>query len=471
MLAPMNEPLTVLILAGGKGTRMKSDLPKVITPLRGEPLFHHVIKAVLPLAPQKIVVVTGYKRALVEESVKNVAAFKNTPIVFAHQKEQLGTGDAAKAAVDELKGFAGTVLVLYGDVPLTPTETFRNFLARHYLEKATLSLLSFKKEPPHAYGRVVRAKSGYVTKIVETKDSSPEELLIDECNSGLYAVDSAFLVPALGRITNNNAQKEYYLTDIVEMCAQEGQKAIAVDADIRELEGINNPLELAIATEIILTKTREKLLKSGVILEDPRTAYIDDACEIAPGVRIGPNTTIKGSTKIAAGVIIEGNSWIDSCEIGEGGYFKFSVRAEKSVFAPRVVVGPFCNVRPESSVGEESHVGNFVELKKATLARGVKANHLSYLGDCTIGEKTNVGAGTIFCNYDGYKKSHTTIGKEVFIGSNTSLVAPLEVGDGSLLAAGSVITKDVAADALAITRAEQKEIDGWEKKRRERNKK
>lgn len=465
----MNEPLTVVILAGGKGTRMKSDLPKVITPLRGEPLFHHVIKAVLPLSPKKIIVVTGYKRELVEESIKNVAAFKEAPIVFAHQKEQLGTGDAAKAAIDELAQFTGTVLILYGDVPLSPTETFRNFLARHYLEKATLSLLSFKKEPPHSYGRVVRNATNYVSKIVEAKDSCPEELLIDECNSGLYAVDSAFLIPALKRLTNNNAQKEYYLTDIVEMCASEGQKAIAVDADIEELEGINNPLELSLATEILLTKTREKLLKSGVILEDPKTTYIDDGSEIAPGVRIGPNTTIKGSTSIAAGVVIEGNSWIDSCTIGEGGYFKFSVRAEKSTFLPRVVVGPFCNVRPESVIGEECHLGNFVELKKATLAKGVKANHLSYLGDCTIGEKTNVGAGTIFCNYDGYKKHHTKIGKEVFIGSNTSLVAPLEVGDGSLLAAGSVITKSVSADALAVTRSEQKEIAGWEKKRRERN--
>ncbi len=458
------DKLAIVVLAAGLGKRMGLDIPKVLAKTSEKTLLSHVLQTALKLKPQITVLVTGHKRSLVEQEVsQNFSSEKN--IVFAEQAQQLGTGDAVKAALPALKNFKGTVLILYGDVPLVRTETLRSLLELHHKSKSTLSLISFKAAAANNYGKVLRDASGkLVTKIIEARDCSPEELLIDEVNSGIYAVEFAFLAPAIEDLQNKNSQGEYYLTDIVERAGKEGQIVMALShSNSEEFLGVNDRTELSAVNKALLRSRIQALLQSGVVLDDPDTFYVEPHVQIEAGARIGPNVQLRGKTKIAAGVVFEGSAFVQDCQIEKNALIRFGVRMQESIVGAEASVGPFAHLRKGSVLGQEVKVGNFVETKNAKLARGVKAGHLTYLGDTVVGEDSNIGAGTITCNYDGQNKHQTTIGKDVFIGSNSSLVAPVKINDGAYVGAGSVITKEVEADSLALTRGQLKVKSGWAK--------
>ncbi|MEY4668033.1 MAG: hypothetical protein RL518_732 [Pseudomonadota bacterium] len=461
------DTICCIILAAGAGKRMGRDLPKAITQTREKALIDHLLDAVAPLKPAKTIVVAGHKQEVLKSHLASSASSKGHSIEIAIQDQQLGTGHAVKCALPALHGFTGTVLITYADHPLFTTETLQLFTRYHAFKKATLTMLSFKAPPPNGYGKVIRDEKGHVVRITEAKDCNPEEALISEVNSGFYAVDSAFLKPAVEALTNNNAQGEYYLTDIVEKACKEGQTVAAFPlADASEAAGVNTPYELSLVNDILAQRQIKRLQLEGVAFTDPKSCFIDATVSIEPGAQIGPNVQLRGSTTIAHGAIIEGTAIIKDSTIAANAIIKLGSHVESSAIGREASVGPFAHVRPGSSIGDQCRIGNFVETKNVTLHDGAKASHLTYLGDCVVGENTNIGAGTITCNYDGYKKSQTTIGKDVFIGSNSALVAPVTVGDGALIAAGSVITRDVPANALGLARARQENKEEWAKERR-----
>ncbi len=328
-------------------------------------------------------------------------------------------------------------------------------------------MLSFTAPPPNGYGRIIRGANDAVLRITEAKDCNPEELLINEVNSGVYAVDSSFLKPAIDSLQNNNSQKEYYLTDIVEKAVKEGQSVCAFPlGDPQEAAGVNTLADLAYVNRVLERRHIEALQATGVVFDNPATCSLDSSVTLHAGVRVGPQVQLRGSTVVEAGAILEGSSLIINSTIGSRTTIKLGSRVEEATIGEEATVGPFANIRPGTALGARTRIGNFVEVKNATLYDGAKASHLTYLGDCSIGEDSNIGAGTITCNYDGYNKATTSIGKGVFIGSNSCLVAPVNVGDGALVAAGSVITHDVPADALALGRARQETKSGWAATRR-----
>jgi bifunctional UDP-N-acetylglucosamine pyrophosphorylase/glucosamine-1-phosphate N-acetyltransferase len=461
--------IAVIILAAGLGKRMRSTSPKVLLKAGGETLIERLLTAAVALNPAKLVVVIGHGGEDVQQVVSSSKAlhpYDSRNLHFAVQKEQLGTGHATNVALESIPDFTGTIVILPGDAPLLKGGTLQHLLRYHVAAKATVTLVSTKVPDPTGYGRVLR-NAGKVTGIVEERDATSSERDIVEINSSIYAVDSAFLRPALKRLDNTNAQKEYYLTDIVRLCAQEGQNLAALLVPgYTELSGVNSRSELTAVNAILNQERLRVLIDSGVEIPLPTTVWIDPGCSIeAPGF-IGPNTQILGDTKVAAGVTIEGTAFIKDSVIGKDAMFKLGVRVEKSTLGDRVVIGPFANIRPESVLLEEVHIGNFVEVKKSTLEKGVKANHLTYLGDAHVGARSNIGAGTITCNYDGKTKSKTEIGTDAFIGSNSVLIAPLRIGDGAYIGAGSAISKDIEADALAFSRPPLVKKAGWAKQRR-----
>lgn len=446
---------------------MGGDLPKAVTQTREKALIDHLLDAVKPLKPAKTVVVAGHKQEVLKAHLASAPSAQGHSIEIAIQDQQLGTGHAVKCALPALQGFQGTVLITYADHPLFTTGTLELFTRYHAFKKSTLTMLSFKAPPPNGYGKVVRDEKGNILRITEAKDCNPEETLISEVNSGFYAVDSAFLKPAVESLTNNNAQGEYYLTDIVEKAAKEGQTVTAFPlADATEAAGVNTPYELGLVNEVLAQRQIKQMQLDGVSFLDPKSCFIDAGVTIAPGAHIGPNVQLRGATRIATGAVIEGTALIKNSTIGEKAVIKLGSHVENSSIGKESSVGPFAHVRPGSNVGEHCRIGNFVETKNTTLHDGAKASHLTYLGDCVVGKDSNIGAGTITCNYDGYNKAKTTIGAGVFIGSNSALVAPVNIGDGALVAAGSVITRDVPADALGLGRARQENKEAWAKQRR-----
>ncbi|NDC36558.1 MAG: UDP-N-acetylglucosamine diphosphorylase/glucosamine-1-phosphate N-acetyltransferase [Proteobacteria bacterium] len=465
------DPVAIVVLAAGLGKRMGLDLPKVVVSTRERPLIQHVLHSAAELKPERIVVVTGHKRELVEQAVHDGVAkgyYAGEQIRFVVQTEQRGTGDAVRSALPALDGFNGTIVILYGDVPLIKTKTLEALLTRHHSTNATLSLLSLKSDQQFAYGKVVRGKDGQIEKVVELKDCSPEQLLISELNSGFYAVDSSFLGPAVSELKNENAQKEYYLTDIVERAAREGQRVSSlVTHDADEVQGVNTQVELSAVNRALLRSQIERCIAAGVIVDDMHSLFLDPDVSIGTGTRIGPQVQIRSGSRIGTGVTIEGTALIVHSTIGDGCTVKFGVRMEDALLGTGASVGPFANLRPGSVLGDDSKVGNFVETKNAQLARGVKASHLTYLGDCEIGAESNIGAGTITCNYDGVHKHKTTIGSGVFIGSDSCLVAPITIDDGAYVGAGSVITKNVEKESLAFTRPPLVMKAGWAKRKLE----
>lgn len=462
-----------MVLAAGLGKRMQSELPKALARTSERTLIEHVLLTCSRLNPERCVVVTGHRGELVRKEVQSsleAGRWQCQKLIFAHQEQQRGTGDAVRSALAALEGFTGTVLIVCGDMPLVREQSLRALLDLHVHEKATLSLITLRTARPESYGRILRAApGGRVIKIVEARDCSPEQLAIGEINAAIYAVDSAFLKPAIENLKSENAQGEFYLTDIVEQAANEGQSVSAlVLYDAAEIQGVNTRYELALINRALLDRRIRDLLERGVELIDPQTFFIDPESSVAPGAKIGPNVQIRGASSVASGVIIEGCAYIADSQIAQNAHLKLGVRIENASVGARSSVGPFAHLRPGSELGEEVKVGNFVETKKARLEKGAKASHLTYLGDCSVGEEANIGAGTITCNYDGYEKFETVIGRDVFIGSNSALVAPVTIEDGATVGAGSVITKDVEKDSLAFTRAPQVAKPGWSKSKRER---
>lgn len=471
----MNESLAIVILAAGKGTRMGGKSAKVLVESFTGPLIHQVLSTALKLTPSRISVVVGFQGDRVQESVESWLKEKGDPckVSFCTQKEQKGTGDAVRAALPSLENFTGEVLILCGDAPLIEVGSLQKLLKDHHEKKATVSVLSALLPEPGSYGRIIRDReTGTLTAITEAKDASPLELLNHEINSGVYVVDSAFLPGALSRLETDNAQGEYYLTDIVKRATAEGQTATSVlCGSSEEVLGVNTYADLHLVNSILQKRIREDFALNGVHFIHPDSVVLHPETKIGSSVTIGPSTVIGKNVVIGNRVIIEGLSHITDTTIDEGAHIKWSCRIDQSTIGENAAVGPFAHIRPGSFLGKEVKVGNFVETKKATLHDGAKASHLTYLGDAEIGKDANIGAGTITCNYDGYSKFKTTIEDGVFIGSNTALVAPVTIKEGATIGAGSTITKDVSADALALTRAEQREIAGWSKKKRQREQK
>lgn len=433
-----------VILAAGQGIRMKSALPKVLHPLAGRAMIDHVRAALAPLEPARAVVVIGPDMDAVAAAV--------APLATAVQAEPLGTADAVKAARRALSGFEGTVLVLFGDTPLITTETLEALVAeQRRLPELAVVVLGFRPQDPGAYGRLVIGDDGALEAIVEARDASAAELAIPLCNSGVMAIDGAVLFALLERIGNDNAKGEYYLTDIVAMARSEGRAAGHIEASEYELLGVNSRSELALAEQAMQWRLREAAMAAGATLADPATVYLSYDTRLGQDVVVGPHVVFGRGVEVGDGAEIRGFCHIEGARI-----------------APGAAVGPFARLRRGSEIGQGARVGNFVEVKNATLEAGAKANHLAYIGDARVGADANVGAGTITCNYDGFMKSHTDIGAGVFIGSNSALVAPVSIGDGAVIGAGSVITQDVEADALAITRPAQDQVAGWARKYRER---
>ncbi|MBN8228932.1 bifunctional UDP-N-acetylglucosamine diphosphorylase/glucosamine-1-phosphate N-acetyltransferase GlmU [Corallococcus macrosporus] len=449
--------LAAVVLCAGKGTRMKSEKAKVLHPILGRPLCAYPLKRALELGATHVVPVVGHQAAEVEKSIR--AHFPDAPLRFALQKEQRGTADAVKAAEDALKGHDGRVLILYGDVPLLRKETLQALLSAHDAAGGVLALVSTTLEDPTGYGRVIR-EGGKVSRIVEHKDCTPEQRAVKECNAGIYSVDAAFLWKALAEIKPVNAQGEYYLTDLVEMAAKVGPVG-AVDADATETAGVNDKVELAARARVLQQRINEVHMRAGVSIQDPATAYIEEGITIGTDTEVGPSVSLMAGTVIGKGVIIGQGSVLTASHVADGTHIKpYSVLEEARV-GERCIIGPFSRLRPATELAEEVHLGNFVETKKARIGKGSKANHLTYLGDANIGAGCNIGAGTITCNYDGVNKHLTELGDGVFIGSDSQLVAPVKVGDGGYVGAGTTVTKNVPPGSLAVSRAPQVVKEGW----------
>ena len=452
-----------MILAAGKGTRMKSAVPKVLHEAAGFSLLEYVLRAADPLAPSTTVVVVGY----FAERVKD-AFGKRLGLRFALQDPQLGTGHALMQAEPHLQGATGTVVLLYGDVPLLRPATLRALVDTHVARGAAATVVTARVGDPHGYGRIVR-EGGRIAAIVEEKDATPAERAIDEINSGIYAFDLAPLFEALRTLQPANAQGEYYLTDLVRMYRQRGLpvETVSVD-DAREITGVNSRKELAAVTAILNAAKTEALMAAGVTIVDPATTWIGADVVVGADTVIHPNVYLEGRTRVGSNCVINASVRIVDSTIDDGVVINNFCVITESHIRTGARVGPFAHIRPQSDVGESAHIGNFTELKKATIGKGSKANHLSYLGDATIGEHVNVGAGTITCNYDGTSKHQTVIEDGAFIGSDTQLVAPVRVGKGAYVAAGSSIVEDVPPGALGIARGKQVNKPGWAERKKKR---
>lgn len=440
-----NRPIAAIILAAGKGTRMKSDLHKVLHPVADRPMLLHLIDSVAALAAERTVVVTGAGREQVERAVAPLG------IATALQAEQLGTGHAVAQAQAALDGFDGDVLILYGDVPLVSAATMRRMLDRLGGNDAPAAVvLGFRPDDPAAYGRIL-AEGDRITRMVEYKDATDEERAVTLCNSGLMAVRSADLFALLARVGNDNAAGEYYLPDIVMLADGDGRTSAVIETGADEVAGVNSRAELAAVEASWQAVRRTRAMAEGATLIAPETVWFSHDTQLGRDVVVEPNVVFGPGVRVADGVTIHAFSHLEGATLASG-----------------VVVGPYARLRPGAVLEEGARVGNFVEVKKAVLGRGAKANHLTYLGDAAVGAGANIGAGTITCNYNGFQKSLTTIGEGAFIGSNSALVAPVTIGDGAIVAAGSVITRDVEPDALALARGAQEAKPGWAARFRER---
>jgi len=439
--------LLVLILAAGKGTRMKSEKPKVLHTVAGRSMIDYVVDNAYDLGAKETVVVIG-------NGAEKVESHLGEKVKFCMQKEQRGTADAVLAAEDILKNHDGQVLILCGDMPLIKSETLSKFIEDS--ENNPVSFISVTTKNPKGYGRVVRGVDGAVMAITEEKDADDQIKKIKEVNTGVYLADSVELLKRLADIDDNNAQGEFYLTDIV----KDGAHAFKTEDEI-EFMGINDRIQLEQAGKAMWRDRAEKHMRNGVQFLDASTAYIDHEVEIEADALIYPNVFLQGRTKIGKGSIIYSGSRIADSEIGENCEIKDNCLITESFVGDKSAVGPMAQLRPGTKLLGENKIGNFVETKKAVIGKGSKSSHLTYLGDCELGEDVNVGCGTITCNYDGYNKYKTEIGDGVFVGSDVQFVAPVKIGKGALIAAGSTITKDVPKDSLGITRAEQKNMEGW----------
>ncbi|MBQ9478332.1 MAG: bifunctional UDP-N-acetylglucosamine diphosphorylase/glucosamine-1-phosphate N-acetyltransferase GlmU [Selenomonadaceae bacterium] len=451
--------LSTIILAAGKGTRMKSDLPKVLHKVCGKPMLEHVIDAAKAIGSTRELVVIGSGAELVQQSIGDVE--------FVMQEEQLGTGHAVLCTRDALKGSDGTVMILCGDTPLLTTDLLSNLANAHQRSGSKATVLTAVMPDATGYGRIVRAEDGSVEKIVEHKDATEDERSIREVNSGIYCFDIATLFGALDQVTNDNAQGEYYLTDVLEIIKRSGEKINAVIADdFSETLGINSRQQLAVAEKILRRRKNDQLMADGVTLMDPSSTFIDADVEIERDTIIYPFTWIEGKTKIGKDCVIGPNSRLQNMTVGARVTAQFIYGHDCEV-GDDVTIGPYVHLRPGTKIANRVKIGNFVEIKNSNIGEGSKLPHLQYLGDCDMGSNVNVGCGTVTCNYDGKKKYRTTLGNNVFVGCNTNLVAPVEVEDDAYIGAGSTITMKVPKGNLAIGRARQKNFPDWLDRRKQ----
>ncbi|HJK91379.1 MAG TPA: bifunctional UDP-N-acetylglucosamine diphosphorylase/glucosamine-1-phosphate N-acetyltransferase GlmU [Polyangiaceae bacterium LLY-WYZ-15_(1-7)] len=454
-----------IVLAAGQGTRMKSTKPKVLHEIAGRPLAAWTVQAALDAGASRCVVVVGHGREEVEATLR--ARFGER-VQFAHQAEQLGTGHAVRCAVEaELQEGEGHAVVLYGDCPAIHPETLERLVAA--AEGFPFALITASLANPKGYGRILRNDAGNVVGIREDKDCSAEERAIREVNPGLYAIELGFLREALGKLDANNAQGELYLTDLAEMAAGTPRGVVDVPGDMGELRGINDRWELSVVGRTLRERILERLARSGVGIVDPATTFVDADCEVEADATIAPGVHLRGRCVVRAGARIDVGCVLEDVEVAPGAWLKpYTVAAESQV-GRDAQVGPFAHLRPKSDLGEGSKVGNFCETKKTRIGKGSKVNHLAYVGDGMIGERVNIGAGVIFCNYDGVQKHVTTLEDDVFIGSDSQLVAPVTIGAGAYVGSGSTITGDVPADALAIARVRKQTVkEGFASRLRER---
>ena len=450
--------LAAVVLAAGKGTRMKSEKPKVLHEVAGKPMLFFPVNLLKNSGAGKIVFVVGFGSEAVVE------AFRDFGLSFVTQEEQLGTGHAVMCALKELRDFTGDVLVLSGDVPLVREETVKALLELHRKgkAKAAISIVTTVEQNPRGYGRIVRGAQGEIVRIVEEKDCSPLQRKINEVNTGIYLFSADFLYANIKKLGKENAQGEYYLPDLVHLAVEQGLRVDSITiTDATEVMGVNNRVELARAGAHMRARINEALMVSGVTVIDPLSTYIDFGAAVGTDTVIYPGVRLSGTTVIGRKCVIEEGSIIISSKIGDGSTVKSYSVIEDSEAGKENAIGPFARLRPGTRLADKVRIGNFVEVKKSSLGKGSKANHLTYLGDSVIGEGVNIGAGTITCNYDGTKKSVTTIEDGAFIGSDSQLIAPVTVGKDAYVGSGTTVTKDVPPGALVITRAPEKVIPGW----------
>ncbi len=459
----MSKGLTAVILAAGKGTRMKSAIPKVLHPICGQPMLAYPLDAARMAGFKQLKIVTGHGSEQVRQ------AFSAADIEWVEQTDQLGTGHALMCASGALRGYTGALLLLCGDVPLLKAETIERLYEYHSGQGAAVTVLTAQMPNPGGYGRIIR-DGEQVLRIVEEKDASEEERQVTEINTGTYIFDAAFVLSALKGLNQNNAQKEYYLTDVVAAAVSQGLKtrALAVE-DPTEAMGINDRCQLAEAEVLMRWKINADLMFGGISMTDPTTVYIDNGVEIGMDTRIHPNVHLRGKTTIGKNCIIETGVVVVDSTVADGVHLKAGSAIEEAQIGPQCKIGPMAHLRPGTVLTGNNKIGNYVETKKAVIGEGSQASHLTYIGDAEVGKNVNFGCGTITCNYDGVNKYKTIVEDDVFVGSDTQFVAPVTIGRNSLIAAGSTITKDVPADALALSRSPQKVIAGWKTRKQKKS--
>ena len=466
--------LGAILLAAGKGTRMRSEVPKVLHRCCGQTLLERSLRAIVQCGVSSVSVVVGAGKELVEKELSSLSdsgGLKDLKIVVAHQEEQLGTGHAAQIGLHKLPQDSSNVVVMPADIPLLDGEILSWFIEQSDTS-ASVNVLSCRHPEPAAFGRLIRDEKGKLRSIVEKKDCMPEQLLINEINTSIYLVQAPFLRKSLQKLSSDNAQGELLLTDIVALAVGEDLPVEGVITEsVYKVSGANNRLELSSLEKLRRSQINQRLMLQGVSFEDPSNTYVDEEVEIGRDSYIGANTKLSGKVYIGTGVVIEGNCQIADCSIADYTVIKSGCYLAESAIGKQCQIGPMAQLRPGTVLGEGVKVGNFVEIKNAQLAKGVKANHLAYIGDAEIGENSNIGAGTIFCNYDGKNKNRCVLGADVFVGSNSVLVAPVSISDGAYIAAGSAITKDVPEKALGVARSRQSNVEGWVERKNRKEKK
>jgi bifunctional UDP-N-acetylglucosamine pyrophosphorylase/glucosamine-1-phosphate N-acetyltransferase len=445
--------LAVVVLAAGEGKRMRSSRPKVMHQVAGKPMVEHVVDVAATLRPSRTIVVIGRGA----DAVRSLLEERATCVV---QEPRLGTGHAVAQAKRALRDFRGEILVLCGDVPLLRAATLRRLLAKHRHANASATVLSMIAEDPTGYGRIVRGP-GSGLRVVEHADANVDERTIDEVNSGTYCFDSEFLMRSIGKLGRGNAQEEYYLTDLIALAASDGAAACELLRDPEEGLGVNSRVDLATVEVALQRRLVARWMEKGVTFLDPDSAYLGADVRLARDVVIGPNVVLLGTTRIAEGTRLDGASWLNDTVVGREAWLRWGTVADGARVARGARVGPYAHLRPNAELGESVHIGNFVEVKNSKIGPFSKANHLAYIGDAEVGRDANIGAGTITCNYDGFRKHRTVIGDRVQIGSDTQLVAPVRLGPDSYVAAGSTVSRDVPAGALAFNDKKQLMRPGW----------
>lgn len=455
--------LHVVILAAGKGTRMKSARPKVLHHVAGRPMIDHVLSAAQSLRPRTITVVVGHMKELLRQGLERYPGLS-----YVTQEPQLGTGHALLQTAGVLERENGVVLLLSGDVPLLKGHSLATLVQKHVESKVAATVLTAMVDQPYGYGRIVRIK-GRISRIVEERDASPAQRKIREINSGVYAFSLGPLFESLRGLATGNAQGEYYLTDLVATYRRRrlGVETVTLD-DPNEIRGINSRSELAEASRIVRQKKNEELMAAGVTIEDPATTYVDDDVVVGADTVIHPGVHLEGKTQIGQACEIHSGVRIVNSTLGDRVTVQNHCVINSGRLANGVTIGPFAHVRPDTELGESVHIGNFVELKKSVLGKGTKAGHLAYIGDAVVGENVNIGAGTITCNYDGSKKHQTTIEDGVFVGTDSQLVAPVTIGKGAYVGSGTTVRENVPAGALAVSAGKQRNIEGWVEKKKTR---